>query len=536
MEPSSRLRVGVIVDRGMLADWQARALLTLTDEADLLVYNCRNTLPAPRRARHAFYYLLNLVTIRNPLTRRQPWPASLPAASIHDFDALEDGAWQRLPGELIERLRTDGVEVLIKFGMGLLRIPTADQLQVPILSYHHGDPAEFRGRPAGFHEMWAGKPVMGQVVQQISNDLDAGDIVAFAETKISAHSYRATLMESYRHSPLILKQAIENSLAGRSRRLEVRGRNYRLPTNGQLLRFLFKQWRAAANRLLYGLFLEKRWQVATVGLPDDPTIDSLQGALARQADWRTLSTPSDYRFLADPFFHPGGGVLVEGLNRRTCRGQILHIGEQGCRQLSRRGGHFSYPATCETDRSWYIIPEISDWSPARAFPVGDNGLGEAIDLKIPGRPALLDPTSHSQNGSLYLFANRADEGPSVLRLWIADNILGDFAEHPSSPIRLSPNGSRMAGKLFSIGQKLYRVGQDLRRGYGDGMTFFRVTQIDPGCYSEEPEDGFRFDHVRGPHTLNLAEGRAAFDFYVDAFSPFAAIRRLRERRAARRIR
>jgi hypothetical protein len=534
MATSSRLRVGVIVDRGMLAVWQYKALLTLAGEADLLVYSCQNTKPAPRRIRNAFYYLLNVFTVRNRLTRLRPWPAELPAAQVHRFNALPEGAWQKLPGELIEQFRTDAVDVLVKFGMGLLRIPSPDQLPIPILSYHHGDPAEFRGRPAGFHEMHAGRPVMGQVVQRLSNDLDAGDIVAFAETKILAHSYRATLIEAYRHSPLLLKRAVENCLAGRSSKPASWGPNYRLPTNRQLFHFLLKQWRAAAKRLHYGLFVEKRWQVATVDLPDSPTFDSLKGALARHQDWQTVATPAGYRFLADPFFHPSEGLLIEGLHRRSSRGQILHIGQHGHRQISGRGGHFSYPAPCANGASWFITPEISDWAPARAFSLGEDGLGGPIDLKIPGRPALLDPTPHHENDLIYLFANRADEGPSVLRLWVAENLEGEFAEHPSSPIRLSPNGSRMAGRLLSVGGNLYRVGQDLRRGYGDGLTFFRVTQIDPSSYSEEAVEDFRFVHVRGPHTLNLARGGAAFDYYVDGFAPFAGIRRLRDRRAARR--
>jgi hypothetical protein len=84
---------------------------------------------------------------------------------------------------LLDVLRNDEVAAIIKFGMGLLRIPSSEQLSVPILSYHHGDPAEFRGRPAGFYEMLAGRSVMGQVVQRLSNDLDAGDIVASARVE-----------------------------------------------------------------------------------------------------------------------------------------------------------------------------------------------------------------------------------------------------------------------------------------------------------------------------------------------------------------
>jgi hypothetical protein len=264
------------------------------------------------------------------------------------------------------------------------------------------------------------------------------------------------------------------------------------------------------------------------------TRESLERAVSRTAELQVVPTPRGYRLLADPFFHPAGGLLVEGLNRRSRRGEILHIGDDAHRRLSGRGGHYSYPAPVLDGGQWYVVPETSDWSAAHAYPIGATALGEAMELRVPGRPALLDPTPFRHHGVLYLFGNLASEGASVLRLWFATSLTGAFIEHPASPIRVSPNGSRMAGNLFAIEGRLVRVGQDLSRGYGDGLSFFEVSQIDERHYHENAAGGFRFEHCRGPHTLNLGERRVAFDYYVERFTPFAGIRRLREKHAARR--
>jgi hypothetical protein len=536
MASSSRLRIGVLVDRRLLAHWQVDALRTLGDDVDLLVYSCLNTLPSRRKARFALYYLLNLFSVRNRMTRRALWPSDLIAVESRDFKAIQEGGWQSLPPDLIELFRTDGIALIVKFGMGLLQVPNVEELPIPILSYHHGDPAEFRGRPAGFYELQSGKPVMGQVVQRITNDLDAGEILASAETRVFAHSYRKTLVEAYRHSPLILKRAVESALMGRASKPERLGRNHRLPANGQVLRLLLKLSRAAAMRIGYGLFQEKRWQVATTAISRSAPISTLQQAISDTAFWQTPPVPKGFRFLADPFFHPDQGLLVEGMNTGSCRGEILHVGNHGVRELSLRGGHYSYPAHIRDGENLFVVPESSDWSPAQAFLLGEEGLGEPFELKIPGRPALLDPTPFWHGGSLFLFGNRADEGSSVLRLWIAEDLHKDFVEHPDSPIRLSPNGSRMGGSLFNLGGQLYRTGQDLRGSYGDGITLFRVVRIDRESYCETAERHLRFDHVRGPHTLNFGQGRAAFDYYTDRFHLFAGLRRLRERQAARRMR
>jgi hypothetical protein len=529
-----RLRIGVLVDRQLLTVWQAQALRTLIEDADLLVYSCRNSRPLSRRLSHALYYLLNLFTIRNPLTRRVPWPTDLPAIAVHEFDALSDDNWQILPGKLVQQMREDRVDVIVKFGMGLLRIPPAGELSAPILSYHHGDPARFRGRPAGFYELMAGEPVIGQVVQRLSSRLDAGEIVASAETKSAAHSYRSTLIEAYRHSPLILRRAIANCLDGRSWTPPQWGRNHRLPSNGLVLKFLMRQWRRAIARLLYGLFKEKRWNLATAAIGTPASLESIVQGLSQSTNWQVARTPKDYRFLADPFFHPDRGLLAEGFNARSYRGEILHLVDGMVRRLSGWGGHYSYPATCFDGEQWHVVPEMSEWSSAKAFALHDNPLGDPVELRIPGRPALLDPTPFSKDGLIYLFANRAAEGQSVLRLWTAANLAAEFTEHPASPLRLSPHGSRMAGCLFQCGDGLIRVGQDLRREYGDGLAFFRVAQIGQDHYREEHVRDFRFEHCRGPHTLNLKDDVAAFDFYDERFMLFAGIRRYRERRAARR--
>jgi hypothetical protein len=419
--------------------------------------------------------------------------------------------------------------------MGLLKVPPAEQLAVPILSYHHGDPAKFRGRPAGFYEMLNGEPTVGQVVQLLSNQLDSGRIVAAAETRALPRSYRATLVEAYRHSPLLLRTAIRNALAGKAWQPPHTGPVYRLPGNATVALFALSRARVALSHLFYGLTREKKWSVATASVAESMTIERLTDQLVNEAQWRAVATPSGYRFLADPFFHPDGGLLVEAMKADTARGQILHLAAGDVRRLSGRGGHFSYPSLIDSAGCHHVVPETSDWSAALAYPLLQCGLGEPFELKLPGRPRLLDPTPFQHDGATFLFGNVAGEGQSVLRLWVADALEAEFAEHPASPVRISPNGARMAGTPIGVEGQLIRIGQDLRRGYGDGISFFRVTRIDRRHYEEEPVGTFRFANRHGPHTLNLKRGEMTFDFYENAFSLFAGFRRWKQRRAARRI-
>jgi len=411
--------------------------------------------------------------------------------------------------------------------MGLLRVPPAERIGCQILSYHHGDPRRFRGRPAGFYELLSGESQIGQVVQILSNALDAGKVVAYAETKAYPHSYRKTLVEAFRRSPLLLRTAIDNALAARTLPFEPEGRNFRLPSNALVARFCAGIAGKKVGRAAYGGLFEKSWKVACAAVDLDWTPES-QAGLPEKSRWRTFPLPTQYRFLADPFFEAAGSVLGEAM-RRDGRGEIARLHDNGAMPLPIGGGHLSYPATVQVDGRSFMIPEMAEWSAPHLFEFDGEEVVDRGELDIDGRPRLLDPTAYAAEDAVFLFANRLDEGEGVLRLWVGESIDGRFAEHPSSPVRISPAGSRMGGSIVRRGKQLFRFGQDLRGRYGDGLIAFRVEEISPTVYRETQAGELRLANHRGPHTLNFDNDTALFDYYEERLSPLAGVRRLRQR-------
>lgn len=516
------MRIGVIIDHGALRKWQADALLKLADDAQFLVYDCTNAPPAPRKLRHAPYYALNLLSLRSRQTARVRIPDRLTIIDRTRFECEIDGAWQKLPQVLLDRIEADRPDLLVKFGMGLLRVPP--NLRLPILSYHHGDPRAFRGRPAGFYELLTGRASVGQVVQILSDRLDAGEVVAFGETKAEAYSWRRTMVDAYCASPLLLPVAVRNVLAGNRIAMDRAGKNYRLPSALTVLRFVAGRAAAAVKRMAYGVCVEKVWEVAEAPMPGDA---DLPADFPDQSQWQKVDRPRGYRFLADPFPHPDGGLLVEGLRSSTGRGEILHIDSAGGRVLLNGKVHYSYPASICIGGTRYLVPEVSEWSLPLLFRLSGDAAEPLGELKVAGRPRLIDPTLVERGGTIFLFANDASEGDGVLRLWIGDRVEGEFAEHPASPILISPAGARMGGAIFERGGALFRTGQDFRRHYGDGLLLFQIEELSRNAYRERAVGELRFSDRRGPHTLNFAPGKVIFDFYRDRFSPTAGLRRLR---------
>src|SRR5215472_13134718 len=83
-----------------------------------------------------------------------------------------------MPAETIDYLRALDLDVLVRFGFGIL---TGDVLRIArygVWSYHHGDSARYRGGPAHLWELIEDAPVTGVTLQVLAEELDAGAVIA----------------------------------------------------------------------------------------------------------------------------------------------------------------------------------------------------------------------------------------------------------------------------------------------------------------------------------------------------------------------
>jgi hypothetical protein len=529
------VKVAVIADAGRVQKFLRDCLDAVEGCEEVTVFSCTNTRTSKKPIRHGAYYALNLLAVRNAWTR--PVPVAGTVKRIVEevrFESGYEGAWQVLPEAVVARLAE--FDIILKFGMGLTRVPPEEVLPVPILSYHHGDPDRYRGRPAGFWEMAAGEPLMGQIVQAIGNRLDAGRVLAFGETKVHAHSYRRTLIEAYRHSPLLMNAAIRNALSGVALDKPCTGRNYRLPGNWTVARVVAAMALRALRRLAYGTLFEKRWLVSQAPAPAEPVAAIARAELVPPPEtWRSLEAAPGYTFYADPFFSDDPpGLLVEALRARTGLGEIVLVDDSGHRRISPEGGHFSYPATIRSEGRQLVLPETASWAPPTLHGFAQGALAPVATLDLEPPQLVSDPTLLEHEGRFYLFGNVRGVGSGALFLWSAEDLRGKFTLHPAAPILVSPKGARMGGAFLRAEGRLIRFGQDFRFGYGDGLFAFDVETLTPERYSERCLGAVRFADRHGPHTMNLRRGELLFDWYRDAFSPLAGARRLANRLDARR--
>jgi hypothetical protein len=87
----------------------------------------------------------------------------------------------------------------------------------------------------------------------------------------------------------------------------------------------------------------------------------------------------------------------------------------------------------------------------------------------------------------------------------------------------------MAGPIHRWPGGLFRLGQDFRSAYGDGILAFRIEDLTTERYREVEAGAASFDEVKGPHTIDIRRGELLFDWYEEGRSPFAGVRRLLNR-------
>ena len=519
------MKAALLVDDLKISKWQEAALEAANDRIDIaLILNCQNTKTKKHYAKNFLYYCLNIIALRNELTKKNK--LTLVAPNIVSFDSEYIGIWQSIPASVSSQLKTDKIDIIIKFGMNLLRIDN-DSSSVPILSFHHGDPSKYRGRPAGFYEILNGDRTVGAIVQQLGNNLDAGKVLAFAEVRVVNHSYKRTAQNFYAISEQLLVKAIDKLAQGGEVNIDKNGRNYRLPSNLITLKFFLLLFCNAIRKIIYGLFFEKRWKVAVA---KNQLVFNGYETISSSSLVELPISPK-YNFYADPFYSCDGGLIrLEALRNKSGLGDILEVDAD---DISRQrkllsGAHFSYPFSFIYKSKEYLLPEVASHSP-QFICLADKSNSEKIIVKGLEDKRIVDATLFEQEGYFFLFFGENVSALSTLNLWYSQSPFDEFQPHPKSPIVISPRMARMGGSLLKLPNRLLRFGQNNAGEYGESLVVLEILKLSITDYEEEIIGELNVDKFNGPHSLglNINSNQLLIDYYSNSFSFFAGIRRIK---------
>lgn len=519
-----RARGAILVDSPHIAKWQRRALEGAHDVLDIqAVIVCENSRNNKNVFKNFLYYILNLFSIRNSETVAVPWRDLVKHdCEVVTFSCTEIDGWQVIGTSVSPTVKALGLDIIVRLGMNLIRDPESLPARHGVLSFHHGDPRAFRGRPAGFYEILNHADSIGSMVQQLSTKLDSGTVRAFGQYRLTKHSYRRTLEYVYSQSASLLRLAVLNCLEGTTVDMDAHGKVFRLPTNTVVLRFLtIILWRKL-RRLVFGLLFTRSWEISWSNTTDIAGDHQLVELSTRDR----VAKPAGVSFIADPFILRDGVIICEAMPRHGTQGKLMIHDGQTWSELDTTflddTRHLSFPFVLHHEEKTYVLPEMAQYGQQELWEIGEGlRVTDVQQLRGLEDQRLIDPVLFRSDDQWWLFAGVSGSEADHLFLWSSHSLEGVFVPHRKNPVVINPASARNAGGLITLNGQLFRLGQNNCDEYGDGIAVHRVLELSHESYREKTIQTIKATGSRGPHTLSTNGHLSIVDHYSITFDPLS---------------
>lgn len=515
------IRIGVLTDGPTIAGWQAVCLAEIVEvgvaEVAAVIVNAGALDAAPAEAARrrdlskSTWNLLNRVESR--LANRRDvngWNADFdvddeidiaarhPEAEILHVHPLESpsGFVHRLTDDDIETVRALDLDILLRFGFGILRGPVLDVAREGIWSFHHGDNDVNRGAVPGVYEIVDGEAYTGTILQRLGPELDNGVVLRKARYVTVSRSWNLNRRQAYAKSHRLLVDALRE--LDRTGKVEpipdddrpfglYRHPMYRKPTTVNAVRAAVGVVTASLRHKIRFATSAQVWSLLVC-----------RGPLENASMFRMQEIAAPVgRFWADPFVVENDGehhVFFEDFDFATGRGRVStgRLVDDGLADVTpvlAPDYHLSYPCVFDLDGVLHMIPESSEnrtiemWR-CDEFPARWSRVGALLD-----DVSAVDTTPLFHDGLWYVFCNIDRSGgdgyADELHLFTSPDLSpGSLTPHPASPVVTDAEYARMGGNFRTQGDRLLRPAQRGGEFYGSGLAFMEVEKLSPTEYRE----------------------------------------------------
>jgi hypothetical protein len=424
----------------------------------------------------------------------------------------------------IRKIKQRNIDVLVRCGSGILRGEILTAVEYGIISIHHADNEENRGGPPGFWEVLKREDSTGFTIQQLTDELDGGNVLFRGRIATSYH-YLLNQANLFSKANFYLK----NILFGLAENRRLPGKIDSFPYFNQL----YKRPDLKNQALyMYNLILLKIKNKININILKK---HDRWGVAYSFTNWRNLvmwraikiENPPNH-FLADPFVVSRDGkhyCFVEDYDYKLSRAGIS-LYELNQNEAVRYGAiicepfHMSYPYVFEYQSKFYMVPETSQNRDIRLYEAEDFPSKWKFIKAILKDIDAADTTIFEKDGLWWLFTNidPAETGDHGTELFIffSDNPLSEkWTSHPKNPVVCNSLLARMGGILFD-GSTTYRVSQ--KQGfniYGKASNICKIVSLSTTDYLEELEltvEPNFFKGIDGTHHINGNGNVTVFDF------------------------
>lgn len=219
---------------------------------------------------------------------------------------------------------------------------------------------------------------------------------------------------------------------------------------------------------------------------------------------------------ADPFlfYHNDSLYLFYEQKRRKEKGVIMMVFSQDlvhwsepCLILSEPF-HLSFPYVFKCGDAVYLLPECGESNSVRLYKFKDDSLSqvEFVTTLLTGAQ-YVDSSIIQENGQFYMFTSDEEFRQ---RLFVSNSLMGNYLEHPMSPIYQGKDFGRNGGSVIRYHHDLYRVSQDCSYLYGGNVNIHLIKNLTDSEYEEECYMTNLFDkkdsfYRYGGHQFNIVQ-------------------------------
>jgi hypothetical protein len=423
----------------------------------------------------------------------------------------------------LERIKAAGLDVLARFGGGILRGKVLTTCRFGVISFHHADNHVNRGGPPGFWEVFHKEPSTGFIIQRLTEELDGGDVLVKGSIPTSGF-YLLNRVRVMHKSTVFMHQLFErigesNALPAAHAKRPYAYPLFKMPGINQQLRYALYFSKTVVRKIFdRHLGRTNRWGVAYLFSRD------WRSAVLRKAC--VIKNPPN-RFLADPFVirrDDAHFCFVEDFDYSLGRAAIsvYKIDKAGYARLGpviEEKFHLSFPFLLEHGGELYMCPETVQANEIRLYKCVEFPMKWELHKVLRRNTQAVDTCLFEHGGKWWMFTNidTSDSGDygSELHAFYSDEFDSEqWTPHRNNPILFDSTCARNGGMILDD-DAIYRVFQvqGFDR-YGAAMGIARVSDLTEDTYAEEvvADIPAKFmTGVSGTHTFSFHKGLVAVD-------------------------
>jgi len=146
--------------------------------------------------------------------------------------------------------------------------------------------------------------------------------------------------------------------------------------------------------------------------------------------------------------------------------------------------HQSFPYVFKYKENHFMLPESYQSNQVRLYKADKFPNKWQLDSVLYSGLPLVDTVFIVLNSVFYWFTTNLKT--NELLLFYSDGLKSEWLLHPKSPITTNVKKNRNAGAIINENNKIYRVAQDAREGYGSGINLYEIIELNKENYAEKP--------------------------------------------------